>query len=92
MRKRAGLARALVGKPEVLLADDPLSGLDPATAREITSSVAEIARGRTLLWASPAPPSGLELPRWIWLAEGRLVHDGPPCPERLALESLRPSR
>lgn len=37
MRKRIGLARALVLKPEIVLYDEPTTGLDPITAKEISN-------------------------------------------------------
>lgn len=81
MRKRAGLARALAARPRVLLADDPLAGLDPGTARQVAQVLLEVAGTGTLLVAAPEPPPELPLPRWLWLREGALVHDGPPAPE-----------
>ncbi|HYV47642.1 MAG TPA: ATP-binding cassette domain-containing protein [Myxococcaceae bacterium] len=80
MRKRAGLARALVARPEVLLLDDPLAGLDPLTAHGVAELVMRAAEGRTLLVAAPEPPPHLRLSRWIWLGRGRVLHDGAPAP------------
>jgi len=36
MRKRIGLARAVILKPEIILYDEPTTGLDPITAKEIS--------------------------------------------------------
>jgi len=46
MRKRAGLARALVLDPSVLLADEPTSGLDPVTASEIDDLLLRLKQSR----------------------------------------------
>ncbi len=37
MRKRAALARAMIGDPEIVFCDEPSAGLDPITARELDS-------------------------------------------------------
>jgi phospholipid/cholesterol/gamma-HCH transport system ATP-binding protein len=44
MCKRAGLARALVLRPEVILYDEPTTGLDPATARGISELIMRIRK------------------------------------------------
>ena len=46
MRKRVGLARAIVGRPEILLYDEPVTGLDPVNTATISRLVLEI-RERT---------------------------------------------
>ncbi|BAP32422.1 ABC-type transport system [Chryseobacterium sp. StRB126] len=42
MRKRIGLARALIIKPEIIIYDEPTGGLDPITAREIIDLIRNI--------------------------------------------------
>ena len=42
MRKRIGLARTLILKPEIILYDEPTTGLDPITAREISELMLKV--------------------------------------------------
>lgn len=42
MRKRVGLARTLIMKPEIMLYDEPTTGLDPITSREISELIMEM--------------------------------------------------
>jgi phospholipid/cholesterol/gamma-HCH transport system ATP-binding protein len=44
MKKRAGLARALMLSPEIMLYDEPTAGLDPFTAQEISNLILTIQR------------------------------------------------
>ena len=42
MRKRLGLARTLILKPEIMLYDEPTAGLDPITSKEISNLILEV--------------------------------------------------
>jgi phospholipid/cholesterol/gamma-HCH transport system ATP-binding protein len=44
MRKRIGLARTLILKPEIILYDEPTTGLDTITSREISELILEIQK------------------------------------------------
>jgi phospholipid/cholesterol/gamma-HCH transport system ATP-binding protein len=44
MRKRLGLARTLILKPEIMLYDEPTTGLDPITSREISHLILEVQK------------------------------------------------
>ena len=44
MRKRAGLARTIIVDPEVMLYDEPTTGLDPITSREISDLILKIQK------------------------------------------------
>jgi phospholipid/cholesterol/gamma-HCH transport system ATP-binding protein len=44
MRKRVGLARTLILKPEIMLYDEPTTGLDPITSKEISKLILEVQK------------------------------------------------
>lgn len=48
MRKRIGLARTLILEPEIMLYDEPTTGLDPATSRDISNLIREVQKQRNI--------------------------------------------
>jgi cobalt/nickel transport system ATP-binding protein len=81
-KKRAALATVLAMEPDVLVFDEPSSGLDPAGRRELIGTLTDLPM--TQLVITHDLPFALELcPRAVIVNEGRVVADG------LTLELLR---
>jgi len=77
-QQRVGIARAVVNKPALLLADEPTGNLDPALSAEIMDLFQQFNQvGVTVLIASHdlALVDRLQK-RVLTLGEGRLIHDG----------------
>ncbi len=80
-QQRVGIARALLLRPEVILADEPVASLDPAISRDILGLLREAAReqGATVLCSLHQTDLAREFAdRIIGMRKGRVVFDGPP--------------
>jgi phospholipid/cholesterol/gamma-HCH transport system ATP-binding protein len=81
MRKRVGLARALALDPPILLTDEPSSGLDPVTSREIDELFLDLKRNDrvTMVIVTHNIPSARRIADQIAvLHEGRILAHGAP--------------
>lgn len=79
MRKRVGLARALIMEPEILLYDEPTTGLDPVTAGMINDLIAELNQkfSVTSVAVTHDMTSAFTIgERVAMLHEGKVVFDG----------------
>ena len=91
MQKRAGLARAIVTEPRIILYDEPTSGLDPVTSRTIDDLIMQLKRdlGITSVVVTHDMISALTIgDRIAMLHHGRMVEVSAPadflkssCPE-----------
>lgn len=79
MKKRAGLARALVLDPPIVLADEPSAGLDPVTAAEIDAllrALNERAKTTLIVVTHNIPSARMLGDELVFLHEGRIIERG----------------
>ncbi len=78
-RQRVGLAQAMIHDPELLILDEPTTGLDPNQLAEMKRLILELGRSKTLLLSTHILQHVPELcDRVLILSRGSLVYDGPP--------------
>jgi ABC-2 type transport system ATP-binding protein len=78
MLQRVGIAQALINDPDLIILDEPMSGLDPLGRREVRSLILRLRdRGRTVFFSSHVLSDAEALcSRVAILAKGRLVASG----------------
>jgi phospholipid/cholesterol/gamma-HCH transport system ATP-binding protein len=80
MKKRAGLARALVMEPEIILFDEPTTGLDPLMSNTIHRLILDMHRtfGFTAVMVSHEIPEIFSISDWVaMLEQGRIAAMAP---------------
>jgi phospholipid/cholesterol/gamma-HCH transport system ATP-binding protein len=81
MKKRVGIARALVLEPEVVLFDEPTAGLDPTNARVVAELIAQLRTGvcdTSVVVTHHVEFAEMVADRMAILHEGRFIETGTP--------------
>ncbi|MBI4915177.1 MAG: ABC transporter ATP-binding protein [Acidobacteria bacterium] len=86
MKQKLALACSLMHAPEVLLLDEPTTGVDPVTRREFWRLLADlVAEGLTLLVATPYLDEAERCSRVVLMHHGRVLADATPADLRALL-------
>ncbi|MBM3774159.1 MAG: ABC transporter ATP-binding protein [Acidobacteria bacterium] len=81
LKRRVEIAKALLHQPEVLLMDEPSTGLDPGARRELWNFVQELRdqHGVTILLTTHILEEAERCDRLLLLHQGRIVAEGAPA-------------
>jgi len=87
MQRRVGLAQSLINDPQLLILDEPTSGMDPVGARQIKDLIADLGRrGKTVLLCTHQLSDVEDLCHRVAIMFGGRVRAAGTCDELLARE------
>ena len=75
-QQRIAIARAVINRPELLLADEPTAALDPIAESEIYQQYNQMTAGRTAVFISHRLASTRFCDRIFFLENGRIAESG----------------
>src|ERR1700683_4771774 len=79
MKQRFGIAQALLGKPRLIIVDEPTAGLDPAERNRFLNLLSSIGRDITVILSTNIVEDVRELcPRMAIISAGELLREGAP--------------
>jgi ABC-2 type transport system ATP-binding protein len=79
MRQRFGIAQALIGRPALIIVDEPTAGLDPEERNRFLNLLAEIGENVVVILSTHIVDDVADLcPRMAVLAAGRILTEGAP--------------
>ncbi|MFI4938252.1 MAG: ATP-binding cassette domain-containing protein [Candidatus Berkiellales bacterium] len=79
MKQKLGLACALLGRPQILLLDEPSVGVDPVSRRELWKMVQDLTKeGILVLWSTSYLDEAERCQEVLLINEGKLLFKGPP--------------
>lgn len=80
MRQRFGIAQALIGKPELIIVDEPTAGLDPEERNRFLNLLAEVGENVVVILSTHIVEDVTDLcPRMAVLAGGKVQLEGTPA-------------
>jgi ABC-type multidrug transport system ATPase subunit len=79
MRQRFGIAQALIGRPELIIVDEPTAGLDPEERNRFLNLLAEIGENVVVILSTHIVEDVADLcPRMAIIGQGRIIGQGAP--------------
>src|SRR5665213_2743824 len=80
MRQRFGIAQALIGRPELIIVDEPTAGLDPEERNRFLNLLAEIGEHVVVILSTHIVEDVSDLcPRMAIISDGKIVREGAPA-------------